>query len=211
MLREVEDAAMRCQRQQAEALRAAGMEVEEPETPSFKLLFKLPRDVDQRRYNIPRANEIAAVFRTEADGSIPPAELIVHSGNGRTYRLSTLSSLVAPFTFPLLFPTGKEGWNPMLRLARAIKNRRHVSRREYLSHQMQVRSDQNDNVVFNPLHYAGKLFQEYVVVSYVHVEGDRLEWVRSNQAELRARNYKGLHVSTPLKSMRSVVTDILQL
>lgn len=190
MLREVEEVEMRIQREQADALRAAGMEAEEPEAPSFKLLFKLPRDVDQRRYNIPRDNEIAAVFRTDADGLIPPAELIVHSGNGRTYRLSTLSSLVAPFTFPLLFPTGKEGWSPTLPLARTVQNRRHVSRREYLSHQIQVRSDAHDNILFNPLHYAGKLFQEYVVISYVHVEGDRLEWVRSNQAELRERDYK---------------------
>ncbi|KAH7713457.1 hypothetical protein AAVH_19195 [Aphelenchoides avenae] len=193
MLRQVEDEQMRHERQQAEVLRAAGMEVEEPELPSFKLLFKLPRNVDRRRYNIPRANEIAAVFRTNADGSIPPTELIVQSATGRTFRLSTLSPLVAPFTFPLLFPTGKEGWTPMMPLARATKNRLQVSRREYLSHQIQVRSDRHDNIVFNPLHYAGKLFQEYVVINYVHVEGDRLEWVRSNQAELRAHDYRGLH------------------
>ncbi|KAH7717674.1 hypothetical protein AAVH_14869 [Aphelenchoides avenae] len=148
MLRAVEEAAAEYQRQQAEVLRANGMEVEEAETASYKLLFKLPGNVDRRLYNIPRANEIAAVFRTDADGSIPPAELIIHSGNGRTYR------------------------------------------------------DRQGNVVFNPLHHAGKLFQEYVVIICVHVEGDRLEWVRANQDELRANDYRGLHVSVARIGMR---------
>lgn len=42
---------------------------------------------------------------------------------------------------------------------------------------------------FNLIPYSGKLFQQYVVDSYVKVEGS---YIRSHQKELRAENCKGL-------------------
>ncbi|KAH7698989.1 hypothetical protein AAVH_33912, partial [Aphelenchoides avenae] len=42
---------------------------------------------------------------------------------------------------------------------------------------------------FNPLHRAGKLFQEWAVMTFVFMEGDRLNWIRANQHTLRADAY----------------------
>lgn len=164
--------------------------------PELRLLFRLNPSYDRRTYNVPASNEVAAVFRTTADGEIPPADIIVQSKSGDYLRLSTLSPNLDPMTYPLFFPTGTRGWSPYLPLRREIQGRQFISRREYLSYMMQVRRDDNGALIFNPLHYGGKLFQEYCVVNYAHVESDRMAWFRSHQDEIKADNYTGLHVSS---------------
>src|SRR3954452_16058430 len=46
---------------------------------------------------------------------------------------------------------------------------------------------------FNPLHYGGKLFQQYLVYCYIRVEQDRLDWYRGHQKEIKAEQYKVIH------------------
>nr|CDJ90221.1 uncharacterized protein LOC100908212 [Haemonchus contortus] len=45
---------------------------------------------------------------------------------------------------------------------------------------------------FNPLHFAGKLYQQFLVDSYVKIEQNRLNYDRTHQTELRVDSYKGL-------------------
>ena len=45
---------------------------------------------------------------------------------------------------------------------------------------------------FSTLHYSGKLFQQFLVDSYVKVEGQHLQFIRDNQTVLRAESYSGL-------------------
>nr|CDJ90645.1 uncharacterized protein LOC100901161 [Haemonchus contortus] len=45
---------------------------------------------------------------------------------------------------------------------------------------------------FNPLHFAGKLYQQLLVDSYVKIEQNRLNYDRTHQAELRVDSYRGL-------------------
>jgi hypothetical protein len=45
---------------------------------------------------------------------------------------------------------------------------------------------------FNHIHSGGKLFQQYLVDSYVKAEANNLYWYKKNQKELRVENYKGL-------------------
>ena len=45
---------------------------------------------------------------------------------------------------------------------------------------------------FNPLHHAGKLFQQYLVHAYCTVERERLSYLRANQKDLRVEAYQGL-------------------
>ena len=46
--------------------------------------------------------------------------------------------------------------------------------------------------VFNPIFYAGKLFQQYIVDAYVRTEAARLFYIRQSQASLRVELYQGL-------------------
>lgn len=192
MLREVEEADTQRLREQSNYT--------EDQAPELRLLFRLNPSVDRRTYNVPASNEVAAVFRTTADGEIPPADIIVQSKSGDYLRLSTLSPNLDPMTYPLFFPTGTRGWSPYMPLLREIAGRKFISRREYLSYIMQVRRDDEGALTFNPLHYGGKLFQEFCVVNYAHVESDRMAWFRSHQEEIKADNYTGLHVSFPLET-----------
>ena len=57
---------------------------------------------------------------------------------------------------------------------------------QFYAHRIAVRRG------FNLLHASGKLFQQYVVDAYVKTEGNRLFFIRQNQARLRVESYKGL-------------------
>lgn len=45
---------------------------------------------------------------------------------------------------------------------------------------------------FSIIHASGKLFQQFVVDSYIKVEGSRIAFIKLHQKEIRAENYKGL-------------------
>ncbi len=45
---------------------------------------------------------------------------------------------------------------------------------------------------FSPIHCGGKLYQQYLVDAYAKMEGNRLNFIRTKQEELRADQYKGL-------------------
>ena len=67
------------------------------------------RTRDQRRCNLPRANEVAAVF-VGKNGNIPKYRHVTIPLRGQN--LQTISILHAhcdPMTYPILFPCGDEG------------------------------------------------------------------------------------------------------
>ncbi|XP_058801513.1 uncharacterized protein LOC131670146 [Phymastichus coffea] len=57
----------------------------------------------------------------------------------------------------------------------------------YYRHRMAIRPDE-----FNPFIMGGRLFQQWVVDSYVKVEKDRIQYCKDHQKELKADTYKGL-------------------
>ena len=88
--------------------------------------------------------------------------------------------------YPILFPGGDEGWHPELEKNDLSRNRKRVSMLQFYSHRLAVRQ------TFNPIHHAGKLFQQYIVDAYVKAEQNRLAFHRHNQKALRVEMYKGL-------------------
>ena len=57
---------------------------------------------------------------------------------------------------------------------------------QFYSYRLAVRK------TFSAIHYAGKLFQQYVVDAYVKTEASRLDYIRRNQCALRVEMYQGL-------------------
>ena len=45
---------------------------------------------------------------------------------------------------------------------------------------------------FSHVHQSMKLFQQYVIDMYVRVKGERLNYVRQHQSDLRIEHYAGL-------------------
>ncbi|WKX98137.1 hypothetical protein Q1695_013657 [Nippostrongylus brasiliensis] len=159
---------------------------EQRRMPSIRMIFDVRPELDRRRYNIPIANEVAVVYVGEDDDVPATRSLAVHHRNSRMEHISDIDPRCDPLTYPLLFPRGEPGWDPTITKRRSSRLRTRVSQREYYSYLISLRSS------FNPLHHAGKLFQQYLVDSYVKIEQNRLNYARTHQRELRCDSYQGL-------------------
>lgn len=154
-----------------ERCRRLGRPLSEAQVPEVRLCFNLKRSV-QKSYSVPVVSEVAAVFVMHGGGEVPDAHLVVHPRGTRNIRtLSTLSPDLDPMCLPLLFPFGTQGWTTNMRYVRQTGKRTKLSRREHIAYRLAVRPG-----VFNPLHFGGKLFQEYTVCQYVYLEGDKMQW-----------------------------------
>ncbi|GBO06639.1 hypothetical protein AVEN_148021-1 [Araneus ventricosus] len=69
---------------------------------------------------------------------------------------------------------------------RRSAKRNRVTQLQFYAYRLSVRSG------FSLLHSSGKLFQQYVIDSYVKTEGSRLNYIRLNQKDLRVEFYRGL-------------------
>jgi hypothetical protein len=148
---------------------------------------------DGRRYNLPTADEISAII--PGDGSeivVDKRDLIVRLQGGQLRRTSQLSHAYSTLHYVLTFPQGEEGWHDDIPMnvneggrARAKK----VTQRLYYAYRLYPRPDRLDS---NNIFRGGRLFQQYVVDAWASIEQSYLNWVRSNQRQLRADCYRGL-------------------
>lgn len=182
LMREVENE----QRKQAERMGR--------DPPQLRLLFDLKKGGDRRRFNMPRANEVASVFVVNENGELPENEGIsVHQKGKKLKRISKLDKRCDSMLYPLYFPTGKGGWHVGMKTTDGKK----VTMEQYYRCLLARRNEyvMVGNALksyFNPIHYGGKLFQQFLVDVYVRVEQDRLDWIRANQKQLKVESYKGL-------------------
>ncbi|KAK6013623.1 hypothetical protein OSTOST_21058 [Ostertagia ostertagi] len=143
------------------------------------------RGLRRRQYDLPTANEVAVVYVGE-DNDVPATRsFAVHLRNESGEQLLSIrdiDKICDPLTYPLLFPTGEGGWDPSMT---NISGGR-ITQKEYYSYLLSIRDS------FNPILYAGKLFQQFAVDAYVKIEQNRLNFQRRNQLTLRADSYRGL-------------------
>ncbi|XP_074096362.1 uncharacterized protein LOC141525697 [Cotesia typhae] len=154
--------------------------------PEMQLLFSLKPGMDRRRFNLQQVNEVAAIFSTDANGEIP--ESYVSIRNRRTKQLQQVSTMdpnVEPWIYPLFYPFGSPGWHS--KIMQTNNSNKRVSRSAYIKYRMGVRSD------FNVFLNGGRLFQQWLVDSYVKIEKDRIIYCKEHQNQLRVDTYQGLH------------------
>ncbi|KAK6010959.1 hypothetical protein OSTOST_23967, partial [Ostertagia ostertagi] len=150
-----------------------------------KMVFR-SSNLDPRRYNEPTANEVAVVYVGE-EGDVPTEHnLAVHLRSGGLRNIRVIDAECDPLSYPILFPRGEPGWHPNMQKTPSRRSRTRISQKEYYSHMVAVRDG------FNPLHFAGKLFQQFLVDCYVRIEQNRLNYDRTHQTELRVDTYRGL-------------------
>lgn len=66
-------------------------------SPELQLLFTLRPEIDRRRYNVQRVNEVAAVFSTTADGEILKSYVIIRDRHTKILQqISTMDPDVEP-------------------------------------------------------------------------------------------------------------------
>ncbi|GBN76709.1 hypothetical protein AVEN_209575-1 [Araneus ventricosus] len=166
------------------------------DVPVVNMVFRRDRHSDQRRYNAPTTNEIAMVF-VNSDVE-PPFErdIRVYPLNPENpeqpfININILSPNLDPMAYPILFPYGEPGWQPNWRCesyqgAQGNQSRVNVTMLQYKSALTAVRDD------FNPIISAGKLTQQWIVDSYLLVEANNLNFIRTHQQQLRTKLYQGL-------------------
>ena len=160
--------------------------------PTVTMHFK--RGNDQRRYNEPRHDEVAAVF-ISSDGAPPPErDIVVHPRDEPPRNISYRSANADPMVYPLFFPRGDLGWCPGMSHTpeHSTQKRNTITVLQFYAHRLAVRQE------FSPLFYGAKLFQQYIVDAYVRTEASRLDFIRKNQSGLRVELYQGLmdHISS---------------
>jgi hypothetical protein len=167
---------------------------------------------DRRRYNVPTADEVAAIIPENAEegGS---KDLILRFQRGGLSRLYDTSSTYQCLAYPLIFPLGQLGWHTNLRKSELFfqklrdaagsnnqdddgegeendmdGNKRHtVTRTQYYKYMLFPRNGHQNNLL-----RMGKLYHQFVVDAWAVTEQNKLEFLRFNQATIRADVYKGV-------------------
>lgn len=146
---------------------------------------------DIRRYNEPASNEIAFVF--ESSNGDPPSkrDICIYPKSKNNYdqvMIDDINPNIDPMTYPIFYPYGEAGWKPNLLIPNYINDEIHkITLLKWKTSQLSLRDNE-----FNPLIYSGKLFQQWIIDSYLHVESKNLNYCRFNQAKLKVETYKAL-------------------
>ena len=152
--------------------------------PELQMHFTLNLNLDKRRYNAQRTNEVAAIFSTTADGEIPDSYVVIRNKNTRSLQqVSTMDANVEPWVYPLYYPHGSQGWHKDLKCS----NNKSVTRSAYVRHRMALRDNNLNNFV-----KGCNLFQQWLVDNYVKVEKNRITFCKQNQNKILSESCKGL-------------------
>ncbi|KAL5560737.1 hypothetical protein UlMin_036948 [Ulmus minor] len=193
-----------------------------PNLKDHQIVIKSNPDLDQKIYNTPLASQVAAIWLDDnSTTEYTTRHIIVHSYIGFKHKVEYYFGCYDPLQYPLLFPFGEPGWhqgilkvnktqkelfcqgqdivNPQrihsatelleneTKVLQMKRKRNMVSCREYYCYKLQIRS-----IYKSILLLSGRLLQQYVVDIYVKLETQRLDYLRNNQAEIRAELYQGI-------------------
>ncbi|XP_021761770.1 uncharacterized protein LOC110726598 [Chenopodium quinoa] len=178
--------------------------------------------LDQRVYNAPVSDEVAAVWPDGASSSqISTPHIIVHGKSAQTHRICHYYGCYDPLQYPLLFPFGECGWTQNLK-KRNVGGKNHTQQVPDHIHSCTVHTVQNfldkeesrtvkhrtraDKYISPREYYAyilqmrpsnmllrsGRCFQQFVVDMYVKIKNSRLDYLRNNQDIIRADLYQGI-------------------
>ncbi|XP_072021704.1 uncharacterized protein [Amphiura filiformis] len=113
-------------------------------------------------------------------------DVIFQRRGGDFQRISELHRSYDPLHYVILFPHGTDGFH--LNIPKASGGG-HVTALEFYRYRLQVR---DKGITFNQLMRSRRLMQQYMCDQFAKVEGQRLQWARSHQTEIRADKYKAL-------------------
>jgi Helitron helicase-like domain at N-terminus len=157
------------------------------------ICFVADPSTDERRYNPPTADELAAIIPGDEMAVTRPRDILLHSRTGGVQHISDLHCSYCPLHYVLLFPYGTSGWTislqhqPQLYEGDCDNARTHMSQLQFYA--FRLYTHQNE---FPIIHYGGRLFQQYLCDIWVSTDQNRLRYVENNQSTLRATLYSGL-------------------
>ncbi|XP_021737552.1 uncharacterized protein LOC110704077 [Chenopodium quinoa] len=140
--------------------------------------------LDQRVYNAPTTDEVAAIWPDDTSSSELNGPYITSQGlkknDGQVHQQSQTDPVLSTAVHTEEDVIAQEA----CRLADAGgTSARHVSPREYYAYKLQCRPN-------NMLLRAGRCLQQYIVDMYVKIENTRLDYFRHNQQKIRDDLYQ---------------------
>jgi hypothetical protein len=148
---------------------------------------------DGRRYNLPTANEIAAVIPGDGTELVNEnRDIVLRLQGGGLWRISHLHQAYSALHYVLLFPKGEEGWHlniPLQDIPGRNTRSKSVTQILYYAYRLHVRPP---HIEPNNLFHGARLFQQYVCDAWASVEQSNLTWVFHNQKKIRSELYGGL-------------------
>ena len=148
-----------------------------------------PKGAHERVYNVQNNfNELSIVTNEQ------PHDLVIYRRGKKAEYIRSTNPNAMPLHFTLLFIYGTPGWHPNKKHANGEDK---LSPREYFSYHLNVRDPSSDYIF-----QAGRLFQEWILDSWITCEDQRLNFIKLNQKKLRADSYKSIQKSVVERKQR---------
>lgn len=159
--------------------------------PQMRLIMET--GADRRRENLPTSNEVGAIIIDEYGNPCERDIVLTERVNGvngtSMKRISQNHAAYMPLHYVLLFPHGDKGWHWALRInansGQRIKDR--LCQRAFYRYRLHMRHNKS-----SILNHSCRLFQQYVADAWASCDLNKLDWLRTNQATIRADLYNGL-------------------
>jgi hypothetical protein len=159
-----------------------------------QLNLVVERGADLRRENLPMADEVSMILPEEYGRAgfrdIVLARRSHGEDEGNSFTLINPNhAAYLPLQYVLLFPHGEHGWHWGRTLLNREGNRqnKNLSQRVFYRFRLHTRPDEPAT-----LFQAQRLFQQFVVDAWAVCDQNKLAWLRSHQASIRADLYNGL-------------------
>ena len=147
----------------------------------------LQQDADERRYNLPTVDEIAAIVPGDGSADVrADRDIILRFQGGDLHCISNLNPSYLPLHYVLLFPTGQEGWHldiPLIAVSRHPHHSKKVTQTLWYAHCLHTHPLQIEP---SNIFKVGRLFQQLVCDAWAFIDHCNLTWVANNQVRLRA-------------------------
>ena len=153
------------------------------------------------RFNAPKSTEIFALLPNHTTENLSKYAILTpmrqsDPTQNPIRRVPDFFSIHDPLLYPLLRPTGEEGWHRDMRTDNGIK----ISVRDYTRYYIMQRDLKNidpedeERTVqkYCIIHLACKLYQQWICDSWAKVESNDLGWVEAHQGALFAEKYVNL-------------------
>jgi hypothetical protein len=157
------------------------------------LHLHLNDSADGHHYNLPTANEIAAIVPGHGEEVISSDhDIVLRLVGGSLKRISQMSPTYHPLHYVLLFPRGEPGWHRHLPLQAGANGQTRsrggtISQTCYYAYQLHQHCNEPSTIL-----QAGHLFQQWVVDGWASTEQGKLNWIHHNQETLHSDVYSGL-------------------
>ncbi|XP_063912265.1 uncharacterized protein LOC135129114 [Zophobas morio] len=160
-----------------------------------------PATAHTGRYNAQTTSEVALVIVGQ---QFDKRDIVLQNHDNKLHRISELHRSYDALQYPLLFCYGEDGYFidiPQYDPKTKTSLQKTISALNFYSYRIMVREEDE-----NRLLYYRTLFSQYLVDMYAKIETERLNYIRYNQAYLRADSY--VHLKDAIGRQD---TDITQL